>query len=291
MRAHGTYSVKITDPLLFYAEAVPKNRERVDIRDINEQYLSEFLEALQASINQMSADGLRISYVSGKGRELSRYMASVLDEEWKQLRGWRSSLWGSPASLMMKSPRSLSICATRAPCWGDAAVREGYVQGAIARGLEAAGSNANGNMAGFMGMGMGMQSAGGFMGTASQTNLQQMQMQEQRRAAQAAQAGTAQRPQASSGNGFAAAATETEENSVKNAENRHRRPKKKSGSAVNAAPVTEEISALSAEQNGRKKGRYAAANAAMNRIWRVLCQNSASSAEILLGKKIAFKTA
>ncbi|MFR8003318.1 MAG: SPFH domain-containing protein [Hydrogeniiclostridium sp.] len=202
LRAHGTYSVKITDPLLFYAEAVPKNRERVDIRDINEQYLSEFLEALQASINQMSADGLRISYVSGKGRELSRYMASVLDEEWKQLRGMEIQSVGIASISYDEESQKLINMRNQGAMLGDAAVREGYVQGAIARGLEAAGSNANGNMAGFMGMGMGMQSAGGFMGTASQTNLQQMQLQEQRRAAQsaqAAQAGTAQRPQSSSG--------------------------------------------------------------------------------------------
>ena len=51
----------------------------------------------------------------------------------------------------------------------DPTVREGYVQGAMARGLEAAGSNANGAMAGFMGMGMasnvGRNAAGG--GTAT----------------------------------------------------------------------------------------------------------------------------
>ena len=57
---------------------------------------------------------------------------------------------------------------------GDPNVREGYVQGAVARGMEAAGSNANGSMAGFMGMGVGMQAGGGFMGAASQFNQQQM---------------------------------------------------------------------------------------------------------------------
>jgi len=42
LRAHGTYSIKITDPLLFYAEVIPKNTDRVEITSINEQYLSEF---------------------------------------------------------------------------------------------------------------------------------------------------------------------------------------------------------------------------------------------------------
>ena len=48
-------------PYPLYAEAIPKNRDQVEIRDINEQYLFEFLDALQSSINQMSMDGVRIS--------------------------------------------------------------------------------------------------------------------------------------------------------------------------------------------------------------------------------------
>ena len=43
LRAHGNYSVKITDPLRFYAEAVPRNKSYVRMNDINEQYLAEFL--------------------------------------------------------------------------------------------------------------------------------------------------------------------------------------------------------------------------------------------------------
>ena len=59
LRAHGTYSIKVTNPLLFYAEVIPKNAARVQVDDINAQYLDEFLEAFQTSINQMSADGIR----------------------------------------------------------------------------------------------------------------------------------------------------------------------------------------------------------------------------------------
>ena len=80
LRAHGTYSIKVTDPLKFYGEVIPKNADRVDIDSINEQYLSEFLEAFQTSVNQMSADGTRISFVTSKSRELGRYMADTLDE-------------------------------------------------------------------------------------------------------------------------------------------------------------------------------------------------------------------
>ena len=53
----------------------------------------------------------------------------------------------------------------------DPSIREGYVQKNIAEGLKAAGSNKNGSMSGFMGMGLGMQTGGNFMAAASQSNM------------------------------------------------------------------------------------------------------------------------
>lgn len=183
LRAHGTYSVRISNPLLFYAEAVPKNAARVEIDDINDQYLAEFLEALQTSINQMSADGTRISYVASKGRELSRYMADTLDEEWKKLRGMEILSVALASISYDEESQKLINMRNQGAMMGDPMIREGYLQSAAARGLEAAGSNANGSAAGYMGMGFGMQAAGAVMGTASATNLQQMQMQQAAKAA------------------------------------------------------------------------------------------------------------
>lgn len=176
LRAHGTYSIKITDPLLFYAEVIPKNASRVEIDSINEQYLSEFLEALQSSINQMSADGIRISYVASKGRELGKYMADVLDEDWRKMRGMEVQSVGVASISYNEESQKLINLRNQGAMLSDPTIREGYVQGAIAEGLRSAGSNSNGAMAGFMGMGMGMQAGGGFMGAASAANMQQMQM-------------------------------------------------------------------------------------------------------------------
>lgn len=185
LRAHGTYSVKITDPLKFYAEVIPRNAERVQIDEINEQYLSEFLEALQTAINQMSADGTRISYVSSKTMELGRYMADVLDEEWTKNRGMQIQSVGIASISYDEESQKLINMRNQGAMMGDPSIREGYVQSAIAQGMQAAGANPNGAMSGFMGMGMGMNAAGGFMGQASQANMQQMQRNAQ--AQQAAQ--------------------------------------------------------------------------------------------------------
>lgn len=176
LRAHGAYSIKVTDPLLFYAQVIPKNADKVEIGSINEQYMDEFLEALQASINQMSADGERISFVASKGMVLSRYMSTVLDEGWKRDRGFEVMNVGIASISYDEESQKLINLRNQGAMLSDPAVREGYVQGAVARGMEAAGSNANGAMAGFMGMGVGMNAGGGFMGAASTANLQQMQM-------------------------------------------------------------------------------------------------------------------
>ena len=181
LRAHGTYSIKITDPIKFYTEVIPKNKDRVDINEINEQYLSEFLEALGAAINAMSADGIRISYVQSKSRELSRYMATELDADWKDNRGFEVQSVGIASVSYDDESKELINMRNKGAMLGDAAVREGYVQGSVARGFESAGKNPGGSTGAFVGMGVGMGAGGGFMASASETNRRQMEMEEEKR--------------------------------------------------------------------------------------------------------------
>ncbi len=178
LRAHGTYSIKVTDPIKLYSEVIPKNSDRVDIEEINEQYLSEFLEALTASINKMSVDGIRISHVASKSRELSSYMANELDDSWKDKRGFEVAAVGIASVSYDDESKELINMRNKGAMLGDAAIREGYVQGSVARGFEAAGSNSAGASQAFVGMGMGMGAGGGFMASASETNRRQMEIEE-----------------------------------------------------------------------------------------------------------------
>lgn len=189
LRSYGTFSIKITNPLLFYAEAIPKNKEKVDITDINEQYLAEFLDAFQSALNQLSADGVRVSHVTSKSRELSQYMSSTLDESWNSSRGMQIQSVGIASLSYDDESKELINMRNRGAMLSDPTVREGYVQGSAARGVEAAGSNAAGATTGFMGYGMASQTAGGFVGAASSSN--QAQFQQQQAAAQQAAADAA----------------------------------------------------------------------------------------------------
>ncbi len=183
LRAHGTYSIKVTNPILFYTETIPKNDDRVDISDINEQYLSEFLNAFSAALNKMSVDNIRISHVASKSLELSKYMATELDDEWNKTRGFEVRAVGIASITYDEESKALIEMRNKGAMLSDPTVREGYVQGSIARGFEAAGSNEGGSAQAFMGMGMGMSSAGNFMGAMSETNRQQMQQNAQKPAA------------------------------------------------------------------------------------------------------------
>ena len=187
LRAHGTYSIKVTDPIKFYTEVIPKNADRVDISAINEQYLNEFLEALGAAINSMSADGIRVSYVVSKSRELSRYMQNELDADWKELRGMEVLSVGLGGLSYDEKSREMIDMRNQGAMLGDASIRKGYVQSTVARGMEAAGSNEGGAAQAFMGMGMGMNAGGGFFEATSDSN--QAPMERDRQAAPAAPAG------------------------------------------------------------------------------------------------------
>ncbi len=163
IRAHGTYSIKIVNPLQFYAEVIPRNKDHVEITEINEQYLSEFMEALQSAINQMSADGTRISFVSSKARELGKYMANVLDEDWNQLRGMEIQAVGIKSISYDEKSQELINTRNEGAMLSDPTIAQGYMAKNLTEGVKAAGSNSAGAMTGFMGVGMGINAMGNMM--------------------------------------------------------------------------------------------------------------------------------
>ena len=110
--------------------------------------------------------------------DMQKQMNVELDGSWKELRGMEIVSVAIENTSYDEDSKKLIHMRNQGAMLSDPTVREGYVQGSIARGLEAAGSNQGGAATAFMGMGMGMNSAGGFMSAASQTNAMQMQQQQ-----------------------------------------------------------------------------------------------------------------
>lgn len=189
VRAYGTYSIELDNPLEFYKQVIPvdavTNNKSVDISFLNEQrYISEFLGALQQALTEISMQGVRISQIGVRNTKLAEDMSKILEEKWSKNRGMHIKEVGIASISYDDETKELLKQRNQAAIYQNANLREAMVQTSIARGIEAAGSNANGATAGFMGIGMGMNMTGGFMNTASATNMQQMQMQQQQQAAQ-----------------------------------------------------------------------------------------------------------
>lgn len=186
LRAHGSYTIRITDPLKFYVQVADHDADSsIDVADMSEQYRNEFLTAFQTALNKMSSDGQRISFVLSRGDDLAKYMQDVLDEKWQELRGFQVESVAIASISYDEESQKLINMRNQGAMLSDASIREGYVQGSIARGLESAGSNKAGAGQAFFGMGVGMSTMGSGFGTFSQNNAEQIRQQQAQQTSQA----------------------------------------------------------------------------------------------------------
>ena len=187
LRAHGTYSIKITDPFKFYTEVIPRSAvtdgRSVDISELNTQYLSEFLEAFQSALNKMSADGERISFVVSKSMELGKYMSTILDDGWNQMRGFVVQAVGIASISYDDESQKLINLRNKGAMLQDQGIQGGYMAGQVGEGIASAGKNAAGAMNGFLGVGMAMNAGGSIMGGYQQQAANRPAPPEQKEAA------------------------------------------------------------------------------------------------------------
>ncbi|HKM32812.1 MAG TPA: SPFH domain-containing protein [Oscillospiraceae bacterium] len=158
----GTYSIKVADPLLFYAEVCNKgSKNNLMLSDLAEQYINEFLMAYTTALASLSADSVLVSDIPIKTMELGQYMAEVLDNEWLSKRGFLIHSVGiASISFDEKTDKLLEQYGSDSILF-DPNARAARMTAGMAAGLEAAGSNEGGAMMGFAGMAMGMNAASG----------------------------------------------------------------------------------------------------------------------------------
>ena len=203
MRLHGTYSIKITDPFKFYMEVIPRevitNNEKFTFAmPAIQQFNDEFVSELGTAFNQYSADGFRVSHIASKTKEMGKYMADALDEDWNQLRGFQvTSVGMQPPAYDEESQKIVterSKMASQVSYLKDAATQQAYMAKSVGEGISGAGNNPGGAAIGFMGMNMAQNMGAGVMGNYMQNpqygNQQQYaQPQQQQQQAAPAQGG------------------------------------------------------------------------------------------------------
>ena len=205
MRLHGTYSIKITDPFKFYMEVIPRevitnNQKYTFEMPAIQQYNDEFVAELSTAFNQYSADGFRVSHIASKTREMGKYMADALDDDWNQLRGFQVLSVGMQAPSYDEESQNIinerSKMASQVSYLKDGANQQAYMAKSVGEGISGAGNNPGGAAIGFMGMNMAQNMGAGVMGGYMQNPqysnqnqqggyVQQQQQQPQQQAAPA----------------------------------------------------------------------------------------------------------
>ena len=185
VRASGVYSYRIADPMLFYTNVCGNVEEEYLRENIDAQLKTEFVSALQPAFGKLSALGLRPNEIVTHNAELETAMNEELSNKWRELRGLEVVTVALGSVTLPEEDQELIKSAQRAAILRDPTMAAATLTGATADAMRAAAANENGAMAGFMGMGMAMNAAGG-MGT---QNLYAMGAQQNAQAANNAQAG------------------------------------------------------------------------------------------------------
>lgn len=87
IRYFGMFTYRITDPLVFYSALAGNVSDRYTSEELLEQSRSEFLTALDSSLNRLSAQGVKFSALPAHQMDVAAYLNDALDSAWKANRG------------------------------------------------------------------------------------------------------------------------------------------------------------------------------------------------------------
>ncbi len=174
----GTYTLKITDPILFIKNFVPatylSSGEVFDFADMDNdagaQLFNEVVSSLSAAFSNYTNDtdkGNRITKIQGDQIGFAKSLSQAVEEgyQWKTDRGLEIVKVAIQAIEYDEDTKALLSDVKKADALSGARGNS-FMQQSVARGMQAAGENGGG--AGMAFMGMGMNAAGNVMGAVQQ---------------------------------------------------------------------------------------------------------------------------
>ena len=176
LRCNGTYSFRIADPLIFYANVCGNVQREYSCDEISSQLKAEFISALAPAIGRLSALELRPNQIPAHNAELEQYLNEELSEKWASKRGLRVKTVAMNPPTLPEEDQELIKTAQKTAMYRDPSMAAANLATAQADAMRTAAGNTAGAMTGFMGMGMANQAGG--------MNLQSLfQMGQQQQAA------------------------------------------------------------------------------------------------------------
>ena len=174
IRCFGEYSVRISNPLLFYTNVCGNVIADYTIDRLESQMRTELLTALQPAFARISELGVRYSALPGHTSELADALNEELSGKWRDLRGIEIVSFGVSSVKASEEDEAMIKEAQRNAMFRDPTMAAAHLVGAQAAAMQDAAKNEGGAAMAFMGMNMA-QNAGGM----NAQSLYQMGAQQQ----------------------------------------------------------------------------------------------------------------
>jgi len=187
LRCFGEYSIRITNPILFYTNVTGNVSASYPRETLEGQMRTELLTALQPALAKISEMGIRYSSLPAHTTELAQALNEVLSAQWRDRRGIEIVSFGISSMKLGEEDEEMIKQLQRSAALRDPSMGAATLTGATADAMRAAAANQGGAAMAFMGMNMAQQAGG-----ANAQALYQMAAQQQAAQQQAAQQQPAQ---------------------------------------------------------------------------------------------------
>ena len=160
IKAFGEYSIRVTNPVLFYTNVCANQADRFCISEIESQLRSELLTALQPAFAAISETGIRYSQLPAHTLELTDLLNRQLSAKWKDLRGIEIVSFGMNSIKADAEDEKIIRDMQKDAAYVNPSLGAAALTGAQAQAMRDAANNTAGAMTGFMGMNAAMNAGG-----------------------------------------------------------------------------------------------------------------------------------
>jgi membrane protease subunit (stomatin/prohibitin family) len=160
LKGYGTYSYRITDPIMFYANVCGNVQDVFRRSQIDEQLKTEVQHNLQPALGKIALKGIAYDQLPLYTNEIAEQLNQELTEDWVQNRGI-SVVAVALASITPDAESAKKIAQFQeSRVYTNTRMMGARLGGAQANAMENASKNDAGAMTGFMGLGMAQQAGG-----------------------------------------------------------------------------------------------------------------------------------
>ena len=179
IKCFGSYSYKITNPILFYTNVCGNVSSEYNRSEIDAQLKTELMTALQPAFAKISEMGIRYSALPGHTQEIADALNQVLSKKWGELRGIEVVSFGVSNVSANEEDAAMIKEMQRNGALRNPAMAAAHLTGAQAQAMQDAAKNSGGAAVGFMGMNMAQQAGGANPASLFAMSQQQQQQNQQ----------------------------------------------------------------------------------------------------------------